>query len=265
MIMRKQYRQNKKRGFKKRTTLAVLLVFLLLVIFSGGAREIVAKSVSTVFYPFAKTGQIISKRWHNFAGILKNKKKMNLEIDRLAEENETLEVVALSADRLKEENIELKALFGREREKNVVLASVIMRPPQSPYDMLVLDAGAKEGVRLGMKAVAHGEILIGYVTEVSEVSSKVKLLSFPKEEIGVILENASISAIAVGTGGGNMELQIPGQIEVAIGQSIITTGIFPYTAGIAEKIEADTNNPFKKIIFRLPININYLRSVILTE
>src|SRR3989338_7758973 len=139
--MRKQYRQNKKRGFKKRTTLAVLLVFLLLVIFSGGAREIVAKSVSTGFYPFAKTGQIISKRWHNFAGILKNKKKMNLEIDRLAKENETLEVVALSADRLKEENIEHKALFGREREKNVVLASVIMRPPQSPYDMLVLDAG----------------------------------------------------------------------------------------------------------------------------
>lgn len=265
MTMRKQYRQNKKRGFKKRTTLAVLLVFLLLVIFSGDAREIVAKSVSMVFYPFAKTEQIISKRWHNFAGILKSKKKMNLEIDRLAEENEALDVVALSANRLKEENIELKALFGREMEKNVVLASVIMRPPQSPYDMLVLDAGAKEGVRLGMKAVAHGEILIGYVAEVSEVSSKVKLLSFPEEEIGVILENAGISVIAVGTGGGNMEIQIPGQIEVAIGESIITTGIFPYTAGIAEKIEADTNNPFKKIIFRLPININYLRSVILTE
>lgn len=263
--MRRQYRQNRKRGSKKIAVIAFLVVFLLLIVFSGGVRSVVAKSVSFTFSPFAKTGQIISKRWHNFSGILKSKKRMNLEIDSLNEKIESLEVVAFSAKRLKNENDELKALFGRERERDVILASVIMRPPQSPYDMITVDAGEEHGVRLGMKVVAHGEILIGHVVEVSDRISKIRLLSFPKEEMSVMLEKAGLSVIAAGTGGGNIEIQIPADVEIAEGESIITAGVFPYIAGIAEKIEKDPNNPFQKIIFRLPINVNYLRDVILTE
>ena len=127
--------------------------------------------------------------------------------------------------------------------------------------MVVIDAGLDNGVKKGMKAVAYGSILLGHVAEVFPGVSKIKLVSYPGEETNLIIENAKISAIGLGLGGGNIEVRIPNSVKVNSGDKINTEGTFHYLLGTADKIETDALNPFQKIIFRMPVNLNELQKI----
>ena len=86
--------------------------------------------------------------------------------------------------------------------------------------MVVIDAGSDNGAKQGMKAVAYGSILIGHIAEVFPGASKIKLVSYPGEETNLIIENAKISAIGLGLGGGNIEVKIPGSVKIISGDKI---------------------------------------------
>jgi len=152
-------------------------------------------------------------------------------------------------------------MLSRPEKKSYILGSIISRPPQSPYDMVVVDTGSDNGVKQGMKAVAYGSVLIGHVAEVFPNTSKIKLVSYPGEETNLIMENAKISAIGLGLGGGNIEVKIPSSVKINSGDKINTEGTFYYLLGTADKIEADALNPFQKIIFRMPVNLNELQKI----
>ena len=110
-----------------------------------------------------------------------------------------------------------------------------------------------------MRAVAYGSVLIGHVAEVFSGTSKIKLVSYPGEETNLFMENGKISAIGLGLGGGNIEVKIPSSVKINSGDKINTEGTSHYLLGTADKIEADALNPFQKIIFRMPVNLNELQ------
>ncbi len=95
--------------------------------------------------------------------------------------------------------------------------------------------------------------------------SKIKLISSFGEETNVLLESSGIPAIAVGRGGENFEIMLPRAVKVDIGERVITLGNQPMLIGIVEKIEHQTTDPLQKIIFRLPVNIQYLNRVFLLK
>ena len=148
-------------------------------------------------------------------------------------------------------------------------AGVLSRPPLSPYDVLIIDLGSTGGVKAGMTVLASSNILLGYVTDVFPKTSKVKLISFPGEETSVVIEASStmekISALAVGRGNGEMEIRIPSAIEIHSGDQIITPGSSPLNLGAVEKTEINLSDPFQKIYFRLPINLQELQEVIVEK
>ena len=193
--------------------------------------------------------------------LFRNKQSLEEELNYLKEKNIELENKAILLESVQKENEELKALLSRPDKKSYILGSIVSRPPQSPYDMIVIDAGSDNGVKQGMKAVAYGSILIGHVAEVFPGVSKIKLVSYPGEETNLIIENAKISAIGLGLGGGNIEVKIPSSVKINSGDKINTEGTFHYLLGTADKIEADALNPFQKIIFRMPVNLNELQKI----
>jgi cell shape-determining protein MreC len=150
-----------------------------------------------------------------------------------------------------------------------VAFSVISRPPQSPYDILIIDDGSDSGVRQGAKALFSTDVLLGYVSEVFGKTSKIKLVSFPGEETSVMIEPVSggtkISALAVGRGGGEMEIKIPSAIEIHSGDLIKTPGNYPLILGAVEKIETNLSDPFQLILFRLPINLQELDKIMIEK
>ncbi len=242
------------RNFHKRNIFLSLILglFLIFFIFNASARNVVVRFFVAVSRPLLN----LNKK-DDETSVLKN---------RVAE----LESRILLLELLEKENQELKTMFSRPEEvKEYILGAIISRPPQSPYDVLIIDAGSDNEVKEGMIATAFSNILLGYTTDVFSKTSKIKLISFPGEETNVIIESVStgakISALATGRGGGDMEIQLPSSLEIHSGDRIIAPGTYPLMLGIVERAEINLSDPFQKIFFRLPLNFQELKYVMIDK
>lgn len=256
------FRQNKNKKIRNILILGVLFALFLVFLFAyAGAGRAASSSASAVFSPFLKTGNSISGWLDKKSSYFKKKQSLEEDNRSLKEKVRELESGILFCRVLEEENNKLKEAFSRKEEQNFTIAFVISRPPKSPYDILIIDAGSENGIQNGMEITAYGNILIGYVVEVSQKTSKVKLISFPKEEINAMLMEANAPVIAKGQGGGNFEIDLPKAVDVKEGNKMMTSGINPLLIGIVEKIISNPSDPFQKILFRLPVNIQELNYV----
>jgi rod shape-determining protein MreC len=199
----------------------------------------------------------------------KSKEDLVQKNNFLAQENLLLKSKAAMKDILEKENLKILQAFGRSFEKaseeKAILSSILYRPPYSESDTLIIDAGLKEGIKNGMMVTAFGDILLGYVSDVLEHSSRVKLISFFGEETNVFLENAGVPAIAQGEGGGNFKIILPRDSKVEVGEKVSTIHIKPFLIGAIEKIKKSDSDFFLKAYFRFPINIYELRYVLIRE
>jgi len=248
----------------------ILGLFLALIIFSSSAKKIVVGSVVAVSRPFLKMNDSLGDWWGRNAAIFKNKKELQEENLKIKEKIVELESKLLSLAPLEKENEELKTLLSYPTDaKKYILAAVISRPPQSPYDVFIIDAGSDNGVTAGMRVTVFSNILLGYVTDIFSKTSKVKLISFPGEETNALIESVStgakISAAAIGRGGGDMEIKMPSSIEIHSGDRIMTPGTYPLVLGIVERAEINLSDPFQKILFRLPVNPQELKYVMIEK
>jgi cell shape-determining protein MreC len=116
-----------------------------------------------------------------------------------------------------------------------------------------------------MQVLAYGDILLGYITEVFSSSSKVKLISFPDEETNAVLFSLNTPATVVGRGDGNFEIKIPKSIEANVGEKVAISGANPLLLGMIDKIEIQPSDPFQKLYFRFPFNIQELKKVIVKK
>lgn len=246
------------RNFSKRNVFLGLILglFLIFFIFNNSARNIIVKPFVAIGRPFLR----LNNWWRGD----------NDEISKLKEKIAELESRILLLEPLEKENQELKTIFSHPEEaKKYILGAIISRPPQSPYDILIIDAGSDNEVREGMIATAFSNILLGYMTDVLPKTSKIKLISFPGEETNVLIESVSteakISALAIGRGGGDMEIKIPSSLEVHSGDRIMTPGTYPLMLGIVERAEINLSDPFQKIFFRLPLNFQELKYVMIKK
>jgi len=266
--MTKTYPQNRSglaspssRRKTKKTWFFVFAVFTLLGATNADVRNFTVKTIIGAVNPFFKFSRFAAEKKDNIFFLFKNKQSLDEELNYLREKNIELENEIILLESAKKENEELKIMLSRPEKKSYILGSIISRPPQSPYDMIVVDTGSDNGVKNGMKAVAYGGVLIGHVAETFPIVSKIKLVSYPGEETNLIMENAKISAIGLGLGGGNIEVKIPSSVKINSGDKINTEGTFRYLLGTADKIEVDALNPFQKIIFRTPVNLNELQKI----
>jgi len=163
-------------------------------------------------------------------------------------------------DALYEENVDLKARLDRDARVERVLAGVLLRPPATPYDTLVIDAGSVEGVVAGDRVASGGTVLIGRVSEVYAHTSRVVLYSAPGERYDALLRGA-IPLIVEGQGGGSMSAQAPAGIMVAVGDSVVLPGIAGGFVAALSHIERTEAESFVTLYMRLPVNLFELRYV----
>lgn len=262
------------KNFPKRVIFLVLVlgIFLIFPIFSHSARKIITQPFLLISRPFFKISESLNQWWEKNIAFFKNKTALEEENLKLKEKISELELKVLLFSSLEKENEELKSLFSQfpsQKEKKYILAAIISRPPQSPYDILIVDAGTNNGVEKGMMAVAFDNVLLGYLIDVFPKTSKIKLISFPGEETNVMIESAlkesKISAISIGRGGGNLEIKIPSSIEIHSGDRVMTMGTYSLMLGVVEKTEINLSDPFQKIFFRFPVNLQELKYLMIEK
>lgn len=205
-------------------------------------------------YVFSAAAGVLEKTGiHNIPQALKK-----ISVDRLAAENKELSarVAVLEAER-KEIEAAGGTISAPAAAKTAVVASI---PPQSPYDTITIDAGRESGIQKGEK-VLSGALLIGFVDEASERYAKVKLISYPKLATEAFLEPRSLNITLEGYGGLNMVFMAPQDLEIKIGDRIISNTSPAYLIGEVGYIKSKETEALQTVYIRPSINLRHLRFV----
>ncbi len=266
------YLLDKKNQRKKMSIAAVLCVILFLFIyFRTSVWDKVSRASSFVFHPLLTTGNAVENKFSGIKVYFQSKNSLANENINLKGQLESNQATLANYNSVLDENTQLKEVLGRKNEKaNMVVAGILSKPNQSLYDTLMIDAGASEGVVMGDKVFALGNIPIGRVAEVSANSSKVILFSNPGEKTNVVIPASSDQPAKsggntfmqlTGRGGGNFEMPVMEGITLAKGAEVALPGVTPYTVATVVTTTSDPRDSFQKALLVSPVNIEEIKFV----
>lgn len=195
-------------------------------------------------------------------GALKSPAELLSENERLKRELAADAVRLKTVRAVEAENAELKALLGRASTTPFVAAVVLKKPPLSPYDELVIDAGADHDFAVDDRVYAPGDVLIGRISEVLGQTSKVHLFSSPGSKYDVEIGALRAPAAAVGKGGGQYEAELPRDVKIQEGDFVIAPSLNDKPFGVVVSVSTDPTQPFEKVLFAPPVNLYRLHWVL---
>lgn len=161
-----------------------------------------------------------------------------------------------------EENKSLRALLNSSSSPQIV-AGVIARPPTTPYDVMLIDKGSKDGI-IADTPVYYGKgMVLGYISKVFSKYSLITLFSSPNVETSVYVFGPDIFIMAYGQGGGVIKLNAPQGIILEEGNIVIIPSIDGGVIGSIESIESNPSEPeqYAFITYDFPISSIRLVSV----
>ncbi len=261
-MMKGFYREN---NFKKKRLFSIAsigtFVFVTILVsahlydpstFSGVAR--------TFAYPFWSGENNVSASVSSFFLSLQSKRKLVEENRSLVETIENLRAMEFENKILREENTDLKRMWGQRNFERMILAPVLRRPSSTLYDTLIIDTRGNKEILEGKRVVADGRFVIGEISSVSGKVAVVSLFSTPGVETEVFIGTSTASVVAKGLGSGNFTVKLPRETGVVVGENITLPGVsLPFS--IVESVDVRTTDPFEIIRFRIPVNINALKWV----
>ncbi len=243
-------------------TIFFIIVLLILFYFRLGILNGLAAFSHTILRPVLVFGNNIGRELNNASSYFIFKSFLLKENEDLKSKLSEQEVRNANYNSILAENISLKEILGRKVEKNnIILAAILSKPNQSPYDTLIIDVGAKQGLQVGDIVFALGNVPIGRIYMVYSNSSKVVLFSNGGEKTQALLSGKNIFLEIVGRGGGNFEMVIPRDLTLSKGDEVVLPGIVPYVLGIVETIISDPRDSFIKALLVSPVNIQELKFV----
>lgn len=183
---------------------------------------------------------------------------LTLERDALKQELEASRAAVLDRNLLYEENLMLKETMGRLAQPNVLLAAVLVRPPETPYDTLILDVGQLEQVAVGDRVTAQGAMRIGEIEEVYAHTARVRLYSAPGLSHDAFLRG-SVPIRVEGQGGGSLRAEVPHDAEAKVGDLVSLPGIEPNFSLMVEHVDEGRGDSAATVYLRLSANPFSLR------
>lgn len=152
------------------------------------------------------------------------------QITTLTDENKTL--AAQVAD--------LKKLLGtRSEAPPAVLAGVLARPPESPYDTLVIDQGSHSSVMPGALVRGPGGVPVGKVSSVTAASARVVLFSAPGTATDGWAGEDRVPLTIHGAGAGAFLASVPKDAELSVGDTVYVAGEGAAPIGTVVRIDSD--------------------------
>ncbi len=174
-------------------------------------------------------------------------KNENLMIQNVAFANENQALTQKIAD--------LTALQGRSAlPAESIVASVILRPPESPYDTFLVNTGSAVGVTLGMEAFGPGGVPLGLVTEVAEKSARVTLFSAPGMTTLGWVGTTKIPLTLIGRGAGVLDATVSRSAPITIGDIVYLPG--PGALPVGSVVRIDGNPAAPSVVLRIQNALN---------
>ncbi|MDR3519891.1 MAG: rod shape-determining protein MreC [Candidatus Pacebacteria bacterium] len=263
---------------KKFSKIALCVIFLVIVFyFRVGIWSGLSKVGAVIFHPVLVLGQKVEEKVQSVGSYFVSKNYLYNQNQKLQTEVSFDDARMANYDSVATDNASLKEILNRKDPKaNIVLAAILAKPNQSPYDILLIDAGVAEGVKTGDTVFALGNVPIGNVSDVYQDSAKVILFSNPGETTEAVI-SASLNADGtvstttpsasnafvqvVGRGGGNFEMVMPKDFNFQAGGQVVLPGVNSYVLAVFQKVISDPRSSSTKILLTSPVNIQSLKFV----
>lgn len=258
------FRHDRDRVQRRKRLLGILLgCTLLVLVFRTPVEGALATLMQFIARPFFVVANTTGEHLGGYAYLFRSKESLADENKRLKDALDLVAVEAASREMLRAENDYLKSVLGRHSDRSFLLARVLASPGSSPYDTLIIDAGADDAVIPGMSVYVDGDFIIGEVTRVFGGSAVVTLYSSSGNEFPVTIGTSSVPVTAFGVGGGNFRVVLPKGIEVFPGDIVEVPSFAPTYAGVVDAVKRPEGSSLQEIFFSWPGNMNALRYVYL--
>ncbi len=223
---------------KRRVVVGVLVLLSLLMTTlyfrdpPNGGMHAVQDAGATVLRPFQVAAERVVRPFRDAYGYFSGLVHAKSEAERLLAENERLRQEATQYRSAWEENktlreyVDYRAPKGYPADLRSVAAAVITAPFSQYEQQLVISAGSGAGVRVG-DPVATPAGLVGRVTEVSEGTAQVTLLTDRSTAVSAeVLEAGAVGLVKSGRSGGDTLVVdlVKKKFVVDRGDRIITAG-----------------------------------------
>ena len=242
--------------------LKIVTVVMAVLVLGFGFFRLLGGQVITLISPFWKLENGVTVWVSDLGTSFRSKEALVAENRSLRDELflRKIRLSSLNASRSREQ--ELLALLGRAESLGGVLASALSRPPQSPYDVVVIDAGKEDGIEDNFRVFVPDGPVVGVVKEAFSHNAKVSLYSTFGEETEGILERGGVPVTLSGMGGGNFKITMERDLEVEIGDRIVSRDVEAWPLAIVEDISMKPTDSSKSVLARSPVNIFSLRYVL---
>lgn len=232
-----------------------------LQIFAGQFLERVAMSLGG---PFSSTYLSLKERVGHIRAFYHSRLYLVDENRRLRATVEENREKVYRLDSLLLEHGDLLSAYGRNQfhaTGTLMLANVLSKPPQSPYDILLIDIGSDHNLVEGQQVFSLGGIPAGRISEVSGSTAKVVLFSSVGEETKLTIERTGETVSVEGRGGGNLETEVGQEMDIVVGDRIVLPQFNAAVVASVVEVEVNPTSAFKRVFFHSAINVFKLRWV----
>ncbi len=261
----KEYSSITKGNFRRTTTrvyrrwlVAALVLLLLGVVFPW----LYSKVSSIVLYPFHVVSTWIATGDGAIPYHIRSRASLISEIESLKQQLVSESGTQLSIRRLVDENTQLRAVLDDHVKEKPFIARVLARPGFLRYDLLQIDKGSNDGIKVGAPVYVNFDSVLGVVAQVEEEYAFVDLFTSPNFVSTAYILGPNVYAAMEGRGGGSARLRLPQGVSLKEGQLVILPGVNSGVYGEVVKVEADPKQPEQYAYVVPTVSLNSLQYVL---
>lgn len=215
------------------------------------ARQVVASAL----YPLQKLAIAPRDMVNNIGDYFVQVSKLEAENAAL-KRTQLMQSLSVAEDQqLKSENAQLRRLLAASETVPVksIMANILYDARDSFTRRIILDRGLKHGIALG-QPVIDDQGVVGQITRVFPLTAEVTLLTDKDQAIPVQVQRNGLRSVAYGKGQiGSLELRVPGNADIKVGDILVTSGIDGiYPPGLlvarAALVENNATTTFERIV-----------------
>lgn len=202
--------------------------------------------------PMWSLDQAISNRVVSTISYFKSKSSLQNENDdlkkKLDEKNAEIIIIKNQVELYKQLD---SYIASKDTGANDAIVRVVTRPPQTPFDVLIVEAN-DNAIKAGQKVYFAG-VPAGVIESKTGSYAKIFLFSHSSSQFRVLVGANKIEADAKGKSQGNIYLTLPKSVSIQIGDIVyLADGTVPI--GTVSQIDNNTSTSFIDVYVKMPFS-----------
>ncbi len=220
----------------------VTIIAIIFVVIGMLIPKIINVAGAIIMSPINAVNNWLETSSQTFPTFVRSRAALEAEIEKLEQELVVAKSSSVTLTRLTEENDSMRSLLSADGKPRI-LAAVVARPGDLPYDVLQIDQGWESGIKEGAAVYIGTDQFIGFVTQVARNHSFIKMLTSPGFEATAFINGSNVVATIEGYGGGVARVRVPQGVALTVGDLVHVLSVNPGVFGRISYIETTPSQP----------------------